>query len=204
MIIAELIFWLIIFGLSAVVHEYCHAWMANYLGDPTAKHAGRLTLNPIAHVDLFGTLMLPIIMFFLSGGSFLFAYAKPVPFNPGNFRDWTWDPVKVALAGPGANISVAVIFGLLVRYLPSTDFTGLLSFIVYANVLLAVFNSLPIPPLDGSKLLFAILPGSLDHVRDALERYGMIVLLVFILFAFRLVVPVVLAIFKLITGIPIF
>lgn len=202
--IAELIFWLIIFGLSVVIHEYAHAWMANRLGDPTAKDAGRLTLNPIAHIDPFGTVILPLILFFASGGSFLFAYAKPVPFNPYNLRDQKYGPAKIALAGPASNFMIAIGLGFLLRILPSSSFTGLLSFIVYANVLLAVFNSIPIPPLDGSKLLFAILPASLDNVRYSLERYGFVILLIFFFFGFRLILPIIFGIFRLITGFSLF
>lgn len=204
MMIAELIFLLIIFGLSAVIHEYSHAWMANRLGDPTAKERGRLTLNPIAHIDLFGTLILPLIVFFSSGGTFLFAYAKPVPFDPGYLRDRRWGPAKIALAGPASNILVAIGFGFVLRYLPQSNFSTLPFYITYANVLLAVFNLIPIPPLDGSKLLFALLPSSMDHVRYSLERYGFIILIVFIIFGFRLILPLVVGIFKLITGLPVF
>ena len=198
--LGRLVFFIIIFGLSAVIHEYAHAWMANRLGDPTAKHLGRLTLNPLAHIDLFGTLILPIAIYVMTSGSAVFAYAKPVPFQPYNLRDQRWDPAKIAAAGPGSNILLALGFGLLVRYLPPSNFMALPIYITYANILLAIFNLLPIPPLDGSKLLFAVLPPSLDHTRQALERYGFIFFIVFVLFGFRLVVVhIVYPIFSLIT-----
>lgn len=198
--IGRLIFFVIIFGLSAVIHEYAHAWMANRLGDPTAKNLGRLTLNPLAHIDPFGTVVLPIAIFVMTWGRAAFAYAKPVPFQPYNLRDQRWDPAKIAVAGPGSNILVALGFGLLVRYLPPSNFMSLPIYITYANILLAIFNLLPIPPLDGSKLLFAVLPPSFDHVRQSLERYGFIIFIVFILFGFRLIVmPIVYLIFSLIT-----
>ena len=198
--LGRLVFFIIIFGLSAVIHEYAHAWMANRLGDPTAKHLGRLTLNPLAHIDLFGTLILPIAIYVMTSGSAVFAYAKPVPFQPYNLRDQRWDPAKIAAAGPGSNILLALGFGLLVRYLPPSNFMALPIYITYANILLAIFNLLPIPPLDGSKLLFAVLPPSLDHTRQSLERYGFIFFIVFVLFGFRLVVVhIVYPIFSLIT-----
>jgi len=199
--IERLIFFVVIFGLSAVIHEYSHAWMANRLGDPTARHLGRLTLNPLAHIDVFGTVVLPIVVYLVTWGRAVFAYAKPVPFNPYNLRDQRWGPAKIAAAGPGSNLLIAVGFGLLVRYLPPSGFMVLPVYITYANILLAVFNSLPIPPLDGSKLLFAVLPPSMDHVRESLERYSFIIFIVFILFGFQLIVlPIVYVVFFLITG----
>jgi Zn-dependent protease len=196
----QLLFFFIIIIPSAIIHEYAHGWMANYLGDPTAKYAGRLTLNPLAHIDMWGTILLPLFLFAISGGSFIFAYAKPVPYNPYNLRNQKYGPAMVGLAGPAANLLIALILGLSVRFLPFSNFVLLLGIIVYANILLAVFNLVPIPPLDGSKILFAILPPSMDHVRVFLERYGLIILLFFVFFAFNLIVPIISGLFKLITG----
>jgi Zn-dependent protease len=196
----SLIFFFIIIIPSAIIHEYFHAWMADYLGDPTARNLGRLTLNPIPHIDLWGTILMPLILFAISGGRFLFAYAKPVPFNPYNLRNQRWGPALVGVAGPISNILVAVIFGALIRVLPLSPFVSLLSIIVYANILLAVFNMVPIPPLDGSKVLFAFLPDSMNHLKAQLERMGFVLLLVFIFFAFRVIVPIINAIFGLIVG----
>lgn len=196
----HLLFFFIIIVPSAIIHEYAHGWMANYLGDPTAKYAGRLTLNPLAHIDLWGTILMPLFLFWISGGSFIFAYAKPVPYNPYNLRNQKYGPGLVGLAGPVANLLIAIILGLLLRILPLSNFTFLLGIIVYANILLAVFNLVPIPPLDGSKVLFAILPPSMEHVQNFLERYGLIILLFFIFFAFQLIVPIILGLFRLITG----
>ncbi len=196
----QLLFFFIIIIPSAIIHEYCHGWMANYLGDPTAKYAGRLTLNPLAHIDMWGTILMPLFLFLFSGGSFIFAYAKPVPYNPYNLRNQKYGPALVGFAGPAANILIALVLGLALRFLPFSNFTFLLSIIVYANILLAVFNLVPIPPLDGSKIFFAFIPSSMDHVRIFLERYGLVILFLFIFFAFRLIAPIIAGLFKLITG----
>ena len=104
------------------------------MGDPTARHAGRLTLNPRAHIDMWGTILMPILLLLISGGSFMFAYAKPVPYNPYNLRDRRWGPALVGAAGPMANLVVAIVFGMMVRFLPASNFVSLLGLIVYANI----------------------------------------------------------------------
>ncbi len=195
-----LLFFFVIIIPSAIVHEYAHAWMADRLGDPTAKQYGRLTLNPMAHIDPVGTLLLPLLMFFSTGGRFLFAYAKPVPFNPSNLKSQKWGPAWVGAAGPLANLLLALVFGLMVRFLPFSNFTVFLSIIVYANILLLVFNLVPLPPLDGSKLLYALLPASLDQFKFWLDRFGFIILLLFIFFAFGWLTPIIFYIFYFITG----
>ena len=195
-----LIFFFLIIIPSAIWHEFSHAWMADYLGDDTAKRMGRLTLNPLPHIDLFGTILMPVFLFLISGGGFLFAYAKPVPYNPYNLRNQKTGPALVGLAGPLANLMVAIVFGLIVRFLPSGNFADLLSIIVYANVLLMVFNLIPIPPLDGSKILYAVLPDRWASVRMFLDRYGFFILLLFLFFAFSLIQPIIGIIFKFIVG----
>ena len=195
-----LIFFFIVIIPSAIVHEYAHALMADKLGDPTARQMGRLTLNPVAHIDPVGTLLLPLLLFFSTGGRFLFAYAKPVPFNPFNLKDKKWGPAWVSVAGPLSNFVLALVFGLMVRFLPASNFTLFLSIVVYANILLLVFNLVPIPPLDGSKVFFAILPASLDKFKFWLERFGFIILIAFIFFAFQWLVPIMFILFKLLTG----
>jgi Zn-dependent protease len=195
--ILSMIFFVVVIILSAIVHEYSHGWTADQLGDPTARYAGRLTLNPMAHIDLFGSIILPIIMI---PTGILFAYAKPVPYNPYNLKNQKWGPSLVAVAGPLSNLLLAVVFGLVMQLTPVSQMTPFLSIIVYANILLAVFNLLPIPPLDGSKVLFAVLPPSATHVRMFLERYGFILLLIFIFFFFRLILPVIFFLFRLFTG----
>lgn len=186
---------------SAIFHEYMHGWMADQLGDPTARYAGRLTLNPKSHIDPVGTLLLPLSLFFLSGGGMLFAYAKPVPYNPYNLRNQRWGPVAVALAGPLGNFALALIFGLMVQFLGPSILSMVLSVVVYANVVLGVFNCLPIPPLDGSKLLFALLPTRASEQAQAFfERYGIILLLGFIFFLSNLITPVIRVVYDLFTG----
>lgn len=202
--LTSLLFFFIIIIPSAIIHEYAHGWMADYLGDPTARLAGRLTLNPRAHIDLFGTILMPIILLLFSGGTFLFAYAKPVPYNPYNLKDQKWGPALVGVAGPLSNLIVAFVCAMLIRLLPATNFTFILSIVVYANILLAVFNSVPIPPLDGSKILFALLPDSAWQIKQSLERYGFIILLFFIFFFFRLIIPIIGWIYKLMVGTSLF
>ena len=194
------IFYFLVIIPSAIMHEYAHGWMADRLGDPTARYAGRLSLDPRVHIDPIGTLLLPLLLFFGSAGSFMFAYAKPVPFNPNNLRDQRWGPVYVALAGPFTNLLIAFVIGLFVRLLPASVFTDLLSVIVLANVLLGVFNCVPIPPLDGSKLLFAFLPNSMENVKIMLEKFGFVLVLIFIFYFSHLINPVVDYFVNLFTG----
>ena len=138
--------------MSAIFHEYAHAWMAYYLGDPTAKNMGRLTLNPIAHVDPFGTVILPLFLM-LTGGMFI-GYAKPVPYNPYNLKDQKNGPLKVAAAGPGSNFLIAIIFSIILRSVNLPGFwMQAVTLIVYVNIILGLFNLIPVPPLDGSKIL---------------------------------------------------
>jgi Zn-dependent protease len=180
------VFFVFVIVFSAIIHEYSHGWMANQLGDPTAKYAGRLTLNPMKHIDPIGSILLPIL---LIPTGFLFAYAKPVPYNPYNLKDQKWGPVKVALAGPISNFILAFIFGLALQFLPVGPMTEFLYIIVYANVILGVFNLVPIPPLDGSKVLFAVLPDNAEHIKQILQRYGFLILIVFIMSFSHILTP---------------
>ncbi len=174
---------------SAIIHEYAHGWMADQLGDPTARYAGRLTLNPMAHIDPIGTFALPIILGFVSGGTFMFAYAKPVPFNPYNLKYPRWGPAMVGAAGPLSNLLLALVFALIIPF-SSGVITSVLVGVVFVNIMLAVFNLVPIPPLDGSKLLYASLPRSAEHVKRFLDRYGLIIFFIFIFYGGRLIAPI--------------
>ena len=198
--ITQLLFFFLIIIPSAIIHEYAHGWAADELGDPTARNAGRLTLNPLAHIDLWGTIIMPIFLLLISSGSFMFAYAKPVPYNPYNLKDQKWGSALVGAAGPLANLSVAIVFGLLVRFLPISAFTELLAIIVYANILLMVFNLVPIPPLDGSKILFAILPDSMENLKINLERWGFFILMIFVFYFFHWISPLIQWLYLLIVG----
>ena len=153
------IFLYIIVVTSAIFHEYFHGWAAFQMGDPTAKYAGRLTLNPLKHIDPLGTVIIPLFLLFFFGG--FIGWAKPVPYNPYNFRDQKYGSSKVAMAGPGANFLIALIFGLLLRFVPLGSFLVIaFTWIVYVNIFLGLFNLIPIPPLDGSKLIMDFFPQS--------------------------------------------
>jgi len=206
--ILYIVFSVIVLVFSVVIHEVAHGAVANSLGDPTAKYAGRLTLNPMSHLDWFGSLILPMLLFFGTGGSFVFGYAKPVPINPFNFRDQKYGQVKVALAGVAANFALALVFGTILRFWPeisnpmSAGFYGLAQQVVIINLVLAVFNLIPIPPLDGSHVLFAFLPRSQEDFKIFLQRYGFIFLLIIIYFLSSIIGPILQFLYRLIVGIP--
>lgn len=190
----DIIFYFVIIIFSAIIHEYAHGAMAEYLGDKTARYAGRLTLNPLAHIDLQGSIILPLLMYMMSGGQFLFAYAKPVPYNPYNLRNQKWGPALVGLAGPLANLFLAISFVVLIRLFVGSLPTTLLSLfyiIARANVSLAVFNLLPVPPLDGSKILYALFPDSWRAWQNLFDRYGWVGILLLIFFASPLITWIV-------------
>jgi Zn-dependent protease len=200
----DFIFQIAILIMCIVVHEVAHGTAANLLGDPTAKYEGRLTLNPIKHLDFFGSILVPFFAYTLGG--FIFGWAKPVPYNPYNLRPGRWSEAMVAGAGPLVNIVLAIIFGLLLRLgvsggWASTEFIQITSLVVFINLLLAIFNLIPIPPLDGSKLLYALFPDKLYKIRGVFERYGLLLVILFIFLAWELVSPVVFYMFSLITGI---
>lgn len=195
------LFSIIILVLSAAIHEYMHAWMADRLGDATARDAGRLTINPLAHLDWFGSIFLPLLLVF-SNSPLVFGYAKPVPFNPYNLRDQKFGPAKVALAGPLGNFILALSFGLFLRLMPALDvqLATFISYIVIINLVLMVFNLIPIPPLDGSKIITAFLPYNLQLKYFRLEPYGMMLVIFFMLLGMNIIWFFVDLLFRLIVG----
>lgn len=198
----EPIIGIVILIMSVVVHEVSHGYAAQSLGDPTARLAGRLTLNPIKHLDPIGSVVVPLITWF--SGGFIFGWAKPVPYNPYNLQKGRWSEAFVAIAGPLSNIALAVIFGALIRFgggMFSETVIGVFMMIAFINIILAVFNLIPVPPLDGSKILFALLPPHLLHVRETLERWGFVLVLIVILFLWKILTPVITFFFHLVTGI---
>lgn len=173
--------------LSIVFHEVAHGYAANWLGDPTARLAGRLSPNPLLHIDPIGSVVVPGFLY-LSGAHFLFGWAKPVPYNPYNLRNQRWGESFVAAAGPLANLLLAGIFSIIVRLSDplalSPAVVEMFGYVIFINVLLALFNAIPLPPLDGSKIITPFLPGPLEYRYRALTAYmenlGFIVLLVMV------------------------
>jgi len=183
--------WLLAIIVGITVHEFAHAWAAYFFGDPTAKNMGRLSLNPLVHLDLFGFLLLLIAGF---------GYGKPVPVNPYNLRNQKWGTVFVSAAGPLSNLLQIVIFGLAFHFLiflgPNNLLINFLVALIYVNIILMVFNILPIPPLDGSKILMSILPSSLDNFKIWLQKNGPFVLFSLIIFDYMFRIGIFAAIFK--------
>ncbi len=184
---------LIILVYSAILHEIAHGFVAERLGDPTARLLGRLTLNPKNHIDPVMTILFPIITFFGSGGTLIFGGAKPVPVDPFNLRDGRKDMAIVSLAGPGTNVLIAVIGAVLIKLLifttplwgvnPIVDFIGVfLALVVRINILLAIFNFLPIPPLDGSKIFALLLPEKEAAAYLSIGTFGILIILILLQF----------------------
>jgi Zn-dependent protease len=193
------IIYIVILIMSVIIHEVAHGYTADKLGDPTARLQGRLTLNPIKHIDLFGSIILPIITSFYG---FTFGWAKPVPYNPYNLKNKRVGEFLIAIAGPCSNIVLALVFGIIIRLAIFDDqnFVYILSYVVITNLVLAFFNLIPIPPLDGSKLLFAFFPNQYGQLRMNLERYGQFMIIFAVLVVWKVVSPIVWPIFTLFTG----
>lgn len=170
---------IIIFLFSVILHEVAHGMVARYFGDHTAENAGRLTLNPIPHIDPFGSILLPLLLR-LSGSPILLGWAKPVPVNPLNFKDIKRGELWVSTAGPLTNLALAILASIFYHLIPSSTFHLLPSILLYTvdiNALLAVFNLLPIPPLDGSKVVMSYLPYNLLVQYERLTPYGFLIIL---------------------------
>ena len=203
--IISIVFFIVILLFSVILHEIAHGYVALSLGDPTAKNAGRLTLNPIPHIDPVGSLLMPFLLI-LFHSPFLFGWAKPVPINSYNLRDQKYGSAKVSFAGPAANFGIAIVFGLLLRFFSaplvavSPDVLLFFRSIVELNLILGIFNLIPIPPLDGSHILFDLLPQSFSRVKQFLTQYGIYVLLFFMFFLFQFLVLPIEWLFRLIVG----
>lgn len=208
----DAIFYIAILIMSVVIHETSHGFMAEYFGDDTARRAGRLTLNPLKHLDLFGSIILPVLLYLTAG--FAFGWAKPVPYNPNNLRNRKWGTIAVASAGILANLFIALLFGLLIRFAPQLGLPAFNPFyiapfykitmnIVIINIALALFNLAPLPPLDGSKILFNLLPKAFYHLGEFLERYSIIFLVIFVVFFSNQLYPALIFLFHLLTGLPV-
>lgn len=204
------LFYVIVLIMSVVVHEFAHGYVAYLYGDQTALLQGRLTLNPIKHLDLFGSIVLPLLLI-ISHAGFVIGWARPVPYNPDNLTNKKWGTIWVSIAGVLANLSLAIIFGFLIRLAPSLgipEFVGSVMHpfyrismsIVLINIVLAIFNLLPIPPLDGSKILFSLLPARLRSIEDFLEKWGILLLLLFIVSVWKFFSPFIMWIFSVLTG----
>ena len=199
------IFSLIAFLFSVIIHELAHGYVAYSLGDATAKYEGRLSLNPLRHLDLFGSFILPLFLY-ISNSPFLFGWAKPVPINPYNFRDQKWGALKVAIAGPISNFSIAIVFGIIIRfcvYFQIYPLVELFGIVVYLNILLGLFNLIPIPPLDGSWILFRFFPYKWEGIKIMLQQYGFFILIIFIMSGgFDKFYSLINSLFFIFTGIP--
>lgn len=201
---ASAIILIIVLLVSVILHELMHGLVADRMGDPTPRHQGRLTLNPIPHIDPIGSILIPALLL-LSSSPLLFGWARPVPYNPANLSDKKYGDAKVAFAGPGVNILLAIVFGLIVRFgggVFPDPFIAASAMITLVNMVLAIFNLIPVPPLDGSKILFTFLPVRFRGLQSTLEQYWPIAIGFLLIFVLFFLSPVITSLFGLLTGAP--
>jgi len=179
LIFAGMLYACLLFSLS--VHEAAHAWTAERCGDPTGRHLGRVTLNPLVHMDFIGTLVLPVLML-VSGSGFLFGWAKPVPFNPVNLNNMRADPVKIAVAGPASNLLIAIVAIIAAKVIitvapgeVSAMVVLLLLYLILINIILMLFNMIPVPPLDGHYILRMFLGEKGNQALDNIGVFGILI-----------------------------
>ena len=216
LIIQKIVISIIPILLAVILHEISHGFVANKLGDPTAKMMGRLTLNPISHIDPFGTILMPLFLYAVTNGQFVFGYAKPVPINAMNFKNPKRDMAISAAAGPVTNLLLAATSVLLVKHMiiplstvvPSSAVATILKPLVlmleaslFINVILAVFNMIPMPPLDGGRVLMGLLPYKQAIALGRLEPFGFIIVIVLVAthIADMIILPVISFIVGLLT-----
>jgi len=196
----EFLLVMVIFFFALTIHEYAHGWIAYKKGDPTAFYSGRLTLNPLAHIDPVGTVIFPIVLLIMTQGKFTFGWAKPVPINYQALNNPKKDILWVGLAGPLANIAFALVLSLLVRMLGYGTFLHqIITTGIFINLLFAVFNLIPIPPLDGSRVVMGLLPPDLAYEYSKLEQFGFIILILLLVLGLihKIVLPIVIGIARL-------
>ncbi len=201
------IFYFLVLIISIIVHEVAHGIAAEREGDPTARMLGRITLNPLKHIDWIGSVVLPLVLI-LSQAGFVVGWAKPVPYNPDNLKRGNKSVAIVSIAGIVVNLSIAIFFGIVIRVgmalgVTSTGFFDISSIIVLVNIVLALFNAIPIAPLDGFRFLDAVLPLRFSKTMRFIEQYSLPLLLLFLFFGWKFVAPLAFKLFVLITGISI-
>lgn len=193
--IQTLLIYIIPLTFAITLHEFAHGWVANQCGDATARMLGRLTLNPIKHIDPMGTILVPIVLYF-TGSPFLFGWAKPVPINFNALKYPKRDMILVALAGPASNFIMALLWSFAIMIALSLESQSLIEmakFGVVINLVLGVFNLLPLPPLDGSRIVSALLPNNLAYYYNKLEAYGLYIVLALLFFGIfqKVILPIV-------------
>jgi Zn-dependent protease len=194
------IFQIAVLIISVMAHEIAHGAVAYYFGDPTAKNQGRLTLNPLKHIDMFGSIILPVLLYITNSG-FIFGWAKPVPYNPYNLRNRRLGEFCVSIAGIITNFLIAIAFAIFIRFAVAWNLSEpviyLIAYIIMLNITLGVFNLFPIPPLDGSKILFSLIPYKYESQLRNLEKYGLYILIILVVFFSWIIGDIVSWVFRL-------